>query len=283
MELTERERQVWDELKEWERQLQTEELTDFTMMYDKWFDAAIHKFPEEARNDFFLKLDNWLFHLHAFIQNTEAQHNASKQIIGTARVFDEEIQQIDELKNLSIDQLTYIANHQIAKHRIISAVQGGLTGTGNSLFLSADLIAMAVINLKVVQLIAMSYGFDSKTPFELMVSLKVLYTATLPTRYQKNGWELLVEELMTQESTYFYEGSENFTDHRWLEEPTKQIAKSFLIMFSRKKLLKNFPIIGVVFGAGINYKLTKQVTEFAQKFYQYRYLLEKKGITNEFK
>lgn len=278
---TDRELQVWNEIKTWEQQLQAIEFTDFTAVYDKWVSLMIHKLPEETKNQFFLRLDNWLFHLHAFIQNSTSQQDARMQIIGAARVFNEDIEKIDDLKELTIDQLTYIANHHVAKHRLVSAVQGGLTGTGNSLFLGIDLMMMAIINLRITQLISMSYGFDSTSPFELMIALKVFYTATLPTRFQKHGWDMLVEEVINYDSTYFYEGNENFTDVKWLEEPAKQLVKSLAIIIAKRKLLKEFPIVGVAFGAGMNYKLTKQVSELAMKFYQFRYLLEKKESNHE--
>ena len=83
---------------------------------------------------------------------------------------------------------------QIARHRLYSFAQGGLAGTGGTLLLGTDIPAMAVINLRVVQLIAMTYGFEVNTPYEMMSSLRVFHTATLPARLQKEGWSILMNE-----------------------------------------------------------------------------------------
>ena len=97
------------------------------------------------------------------------------------------LEKIEDLKKLDIDQLQYIAEQQIARHRLYSFAQGGLAGTGGTLLLGTDIPAMAVINLRVVQLIAMTYGFEVNTPYEMMSSLKVFHTATLPPAFTKRG------------------------------------------------------------------------------------------------
>lgn len=277
MGLSEREWQVWEEIKEWEQQLHIGEQTDIINLYYLWLDNAVDALPTNTKNDFFSKLDDWLFHLHAIIQNSQLQMDARQQILTTAKIFDEDIQQIKELKRLSIDQLKYISQSQIVKHRLASIAQGGLTGTGNSLFATTDLLAMAMIQLRTIQLIAMSYSYDGKTPYELMLSLKVFYSATLPKRYQKSSWDALLEELNDMDQSYFYSGSEHITDEKWLEQLLKQIFKSLLLVFAKQRIVGRFPIVGVAIGAGMNYKLTRQVTEFAEKFYQYRFLSEKRG------
>ena len=71
-------------------------------------------------------------------------------------VFNEDIMTITDLKHLSIDQLNYIANQQMVKHRLYSFTQGGVSGLGGVVLLGGDIPAMAVINIRIVQLIAMT-------------------------------------------------------------------------------------------------------------------------------
>ncbi len=68
--------------------------------------------------------------MHALIQSSQSQLDARNRILGTSRLFDESIEQLEDLKALSIDQLTYIAEQQTARHRLYSFVQGGATGAG---------------------------------------------------------------------------------------------------------------------------------------------------------
>lgn len=272
--LTAREEAVLDEILTWEERLHQYETTDLAVLYDKWIESAFSLLPEQTREQFFSKLDTWLFHLHAIVQNSEIQMNAKQRILTSARVFNEDISEVQQLKGLTIDQLNYIANQQISKHRIYSFAQGGLTGSGGVL-LFGDLPAMTIINVRVVQLIATTYGYDGNTPLETMLALKVFHAGMLPKRMQSLAWANLLEEIKTKEDDYFYLGDEELTDLTWMEQPLKQILKLMAISIFNKKQIQGIPFISMAIGAGTNYQMTRRVSEFAQKFYQYRYLYEK--------
>jgi hypothetical protein len=271
---TERDQKVKEELAEWENKLLSYQPNDFELTYEKYIEKAFSLLPEDIQTQFFTLLDSWLFHLHALIQGTQFQMDAKDRILSASRIFDPQIEGITDLRNLEIDQLNYIVQQQIARHRFYSFAQGGLAGTGGTILLSSDLPAMAVINLRAVQLIAMSYGFEVNTPFEMMTSLKVFHFATLPARLQNEGWEELKSEVHNGHD-YLFEGNEKLTDVSWIEQPIKQLLKAMAIMTFRKKFLQGIPLVSMAIGAGSNYFLTRKVTDFAQKYYQWRYLLIK--------
>ncbi|WP_066292335.1 EcsC family protein [Bacillus sp. FJAT-29937] len=275
MALTEREQKVWSEIQEWENKLYSYESNDFELTYEKYMEKSFHLLPENIQQQVFTALDNWMFHLHAFIQGSQLQIDAKERIMQAGRVFNIEIEGIADLKLLTIDQLQYIAEQQIARHRLYSFAQGGLAGTGSSLLLGADIPAMAVINLRVVQLIAMTYGIEVNSPYEMMSSLKVFHAATLPSRMQMRAWEELISELQNEQDFYFYEGKEEIADVSWMEQPVKQLLKGVAIYMFRNKFIQGLPLISMAIGAGVNYQLTRKVTEFAHKYYQYRYLYKK--------
>ncbi|MFD9625054.1 EcsC family protein [Peribacillus muralis] len=277
MEFTNRELKVWNEINEWQENLYQYEPTDIAALYDKWLEQGFSLLPENVQQQFFEKLDTWLFHLHAMVQSSQIQIDARERILASARVFNEEIEMLGDLKLLSIDQLNYIANQHIAKHRLYSFAQGGMSGSGGRLLLGSDLPAMTVINIRTVQLVAMSYGFEVNTPFEMMVALKVFNAGAMPKRLQGIAWEELIHEIETAEDDYFYLGIEELTNPTWMEQPLKQLLKALSITVFRKKLVRGIPIISIAIGAGANYQMTRSVSEFAQKFYQYRFLREKKA------
>ncbi|MGE7905135.1 EcsC family protein [Peribacillus sp. NPDC094092] len=277
MEFTNREMKVWNEISEWQEKLYQYEPTDLAALYDKWLEQGFALLPENVQQQFFDKLDTWLFHLHAMVQSSQVQIDARERILASARVFNEEIETLSDLKNLSIDQLNYIANQHIAKHRLYSFAQGGMSGSGGLLLLGSDIPAMTVINVRIVQLIAMSYGVEVNTPFEMMLALKVFNAGAMPKRLQGIAWEELIREVHTAEDDYFYLGIEELTNPTWMEQPLKQLLKALSITVFRKKLVRGIPFISMAIGAGSNYQMTRGVSEFAQKFYQYRYLLEKKA------
>ncbi|MDR6122082.1 hypothetical protein QFZ87_001679 [Bacillus sp. SLBN-46] len=275
MPFTDRETKVWNEISEWEKNLFNYEPNDFQLTYEKYLERSFALLPETVQKQFFSLVDTWLFHLHGMIQGSQLQMDAKERILSSGRVFIPNLQNISDLKNLDINQLQYIAEQHIAKHRLYSLAQGGLAGTGSSLLLGMDIPAMAVINLRVVQLIAMTYGYEVNTPYEMMTSLKVFHIGTLPPRIQKEGWIMLKEELEKYENPYFYEGTEEISNITWLEQPLQQVFKALVIALFRRKMIQGMPLVSMAIGAGANYQLTRKVTELAHKYYQYRYLKEK--------
>ncbi|MFJ5715934.1 EcsC family protein [Neobacillus sp. NPDC093127] len=275
MPLTDRETKVLNGIRDWERNLLNYEANDFQLTYEKYLERSFMLLPEKVQQQFFSVMDSWLFHLHSLIQGSQLQMDAKERILASGRIFQEDIEKITDLKRLDINQLQYIAEQQIARHRLYSFAQGGLSGTGGPLLLGADIPAMAVINLRVVQLIAMTYGFEVNTPFEMMTSLKVFHTATLPPRIRKAGWASLMSELEANDDYYFYEGNEEIVDITWLEQPIQQLLKAMVIALFRKKVIQGIPLVSMAIGAGTNYQLTRKVTDLAHKYYQLRYLKEK--------
>lgn len=277
MPLSDREHTVLNEIKAWENNLLSYEANDFQQTYEKYLERSFNMLPEKVQKSFFSLVDNWLFHLHGMIQGSQFQMDAKERILFSSRIFRKDLNKIGDLKSLEIDQLQYIAEQQIARHRLYSFVQGGLAGTGGTVLLGADIPAMAVINLRVVQLIAMSYGFEVNTPYEMITSLKVFHTATLPSRFKKESWMLLMGELDEIEQHYFYEGSEEIINITWLEQPAQQLFKAMVIALFRKKLIQGIPLVSMAIGAGANYQFTRKVTDLAHKYYQLRYLHKKRG------
>lgn len=281
MPLSERESKVLNEIRDWENNLVSYVANDFQLTYEKYLDRSFALLPEKIQKQFFSLIDSWLFHLHGIIQGSQLQMDAKERILTAGRIFKKDIEKIDDLKHLGIDQLQYIAQQQIARHRYYSFAQGGLAGTGSTLLLGSDIPAMAIINLRVVQLIAMTYGFEVNSPFEMMTSLKVFHTATLPPRIQKEGWASLKNEMDVEGDHYFYEGKEEITDITWLEQPIQQILKAMVIILFRKRVIQGIPLVSMAIGAGANYQLTRKVTELANKYYQLRYFKVKEDFINE--
>ncbi|MFD1739335.1 EcsC family protein [Bacillus salitolerans] len=276
MALSEREQDVYKKIKDWERQLHEYDASDFEKTYDKLIERSFNRLSPTAQEKFYSLLDNWLFHLHALLQGSQFQIEARQRIINTARLQYPHIHDITDLRSLPIEQLVYIAEQEIAKHRLYSFAQGGLTGTGGILLLSADIPLMTIINLRIVQLLSLIYGYEVNAPYEMMTSLKVFHASTLPKRLQRVGWNNLIQELEEDvESSFWYGGNDQLTDETWIDLPLKQMLKATFILMFRRKLYQGIPLIGVGIGAGMNYSLTRQVTQFAHHYYQLRYLSER--------
>ncbi|MGM7636397.1 EcsC family protein [Bacillus sp. Hm123] len=274
---TERDAAMWDEIIAWEESLASIEGNDLQYTYSKWLHTAFEAIPEETTATFFNQLDNALFQMHSLLQGSQFQNEARERILTSARVFNEEVHTISDMKKLTLDQLAYLNHQQASRQRLYSLIQGGVTGTGGAVPVSTDFLAMILINLRAVQITAMSYGYDPQTPFEMMASLKVFHAATMPDRLKVIGWQELLLELEEQEHPFFYQESAQLTDTTWLEGPIKQLFKLMAITVFKNKKMSNLPLVSLAIGAGMNYRLTKTVTTFAEKYYQYRLLQEKKA------
>lgn len=273
---TKRDEAVWADIRAWEDRYFVHEPNDFGVAYEKWIEAGFSKLHAPLKKRVLSTIDTLLFHLHALIQNSQFQLEAKERLINEARLFNEHVESISDLKSLKIDQLRYMAEQQIARQRLLSFAQGGVTGTGGLFLLGIDFPAVITMNLRSVQLIAMNYGYEIGLPSEMMTALKVFHTASLPKRLRHQAWLNLEDDVYDEQyDPYFYEDSEVLVDSLWLEHTLKQVTKAVVIQLLRKKMIQGVPIIGMAFGAGMNYQFSRQVTELAHHFYQKRYLVEK--------
>ncbi|MYL34114.1 EcsC family protein [Pontibacillus yanchengensis] len=272
------EEKVYQDILKWENQWKDYRANDFEMIYEQWMNKTFTNLNPKMKKKFFHQMDQWFFHTHAYIQGTAFQNEARLRILTSGRIFRSDIDYLEDMKELTIDQLTYLAHQHIAKGKLYSFAQGGLTGTGGYLLLGVDFPLMMILNLRAVQLIGLTFGYEVNHPYEMMLSLKIFHAATLPKRLQKGAWDDLKKELEHHTSPFIYEGEDEFTDETWLEQPFKQGMKSLFILTFRKKLIQGMPIVSMVIGATLNYQLTRQVTDFALRFYQYRYLVEQGEI-----
>ncbi|MCA0969810.1 EcsC family protein [Halobacillus litoralis] len=269
---------ITQDVKKWMDHYRNYQPNDFERVYDDWLAYSFGRMDPGVKEKLFSKLDDWFFHTHAFLQGSSFQNDARERILTVGRAISEDIQIIDDMKHhLTIDQLTYIADQQRARGRLYSFTQGGLTGTGGWLLLGVDFPLMMVMNIRAVQLIGLTFGHEMNHPYEMMISLKVFHAATLPKRLQADAWRELVLEIQNKEHPYIYSGDDKLTDEKWLEQPIKQITKSLAILMFRKKIFQGLPFISIAVGAYSNYHLTKRVTDFALRFYQYRHLHTMKG------
>ncbi|MRX71731.1 EcsC family protein [Bacillus lacus] len=278
MNFSKSEQVLLDELQQWENKLTKNEGYELPAAWHNWAEKQMASIPPELKNSLTLKLDTAVFHLNAFLQSSSLQLSAREQILKSAAAIDSQAREITDLRNLSIDQLNYIADIQLSKQRLYSLVQGGLTGAGGLLFLGADLPAAMILQLRTVQTAALCYGYELNTPYETMTILRVYHAALLPGNLKSARWKELTEELYERkEEPFFYDGPEEIADEASLRVYIGQIAKLFVLSALRKKVLQGIPVFGLIAGAGINYKQTREVAQFAQKYYQLRTLSEKKG------
>ncbi|WP_026671622.1 EcsC family protein [Alkalihalobacterium bogoriense] len=274
--LTEREEKLFLEIQEWEEMYFKYETSDIKYTYQKWLKTGMDQLGTKRQQKMLATIDSFLFHLQAMIQHSQYQEEANQRLITQAKVFNPSIETIEDIQSLSLEQMNYIAEQQMAKQRLVSFGQGGVSGFGGIILLGLDVPAMLIINMRAIQLIALSYGYNVKKPFEMIAALKLFHMATLPKEMQARAWDELWAEMGNGSTDeLFYEGNEEITDISWIQQPVSQVVKASVIMLLRKKLIQGIPLFGMAVGATVNYSFSRKITEVAQKFYQKRQLLER--------
>ncbi|WP_171051801.1 EcsC family protein [Alteribacter natronophilus] len=271
-----REEQVLDEIRSWEDSYFEETGTDLTLTYHKWMNQVYGSMEGKWKGKVLKAVDDVLFHVQSALQQTRYEKQTVEHLLTEARVFRSDINGIGDLKKLSIDQLRFMARKQLAKQRLVSLAQGGLTGVGGPLFTLSDLPLLLAINLRTIQRIAMTYGYDMRKPYEMMFVLKVFHVVTLPRHLQYEAWsELESEADSADEDWIFYDGEDSVVTDAWMQRPLQHASKLFVLTVLRKKIVQGVPLFSIFAGAAFNYQFTKQTAEAAHQFYQKRHLTEK--------
>jgi hypothetical protein len=267
-------------LAQWEEKLYTYEPSQFSNALDVWVDKAFDLFPSETKELFFTQIDTWLFHLHGFIQQSSFQQQAAERILRMAQSYDEEIEVLEDIRSLSLAKKAFIAEQQIAKQKLYAVVQGGMTGTGKLSTLAVDIPAFAALNIRTTQLVAMSYGYRASTPLEMIKSLQLFYSATIPKKYQHERWQTLKTELGQDSDHYFDALSEKDHPTVWLQQPLMHLLKLLFVVIVGRKKTNSIPLVGMLTAAGTNYYWTKEVAEFSHFYYMMRHMIENGEMDN---
>src|SRR4051812_42741370 len=118
---TERDHAYWDRLMNWEQQLISYEGNDIEYSTASVIERLMQEIPENMRERVFSQVDNVLFNVHSLLQGSQLQTEARERILTSARIFQEDIETVLDLRKLTIDQLRYINRQQMARNRFYSA------------------------------------------------------------------------------------------------------------------------------------------------------------------
>ena len=155
---------LWSEINERMNEKRQNSSNRFEQMFKKSTSYISQKIPHaysDALKDF---LSTAFFHSQSLLQTSKHFHEKKNDILRRAQILRSDITKINDLRNLPIRQLNFLADQEISKALIISSVQGGMSGTSSKLAMFCDLPALLLVNLKTVQEIAMCYGYDVSIP-----------------------------------------------------------------------------------------------------------------------
>ncbi len=189
------------------------------------------------------------------------------------KAFDKRGYQIQELKGiqqLPIDVVDDVAKHYISQGEWMCAAEGAATGMGGIFLLAADAVSLLALQLRIIQQIGYSYGFDVTKPEEKIFAAKLLSEAYLhPAKKER---ESLIQEMRMAAKLVRGGGPLGLIRQRLFIQGSAKIAEKIGIRMGGRKISQFVPVIGAVAGGVINKKVTGDVVRIAQEVYRDRLL-----------
>ncbi|MEW9700509.1 EcsC family protein [Paenibacillus sp. SI8] len=176
-------------------------------------------------------------------------------------------------QNLTIDTVGFLpliimdqTADEIAKNSTkIATLQGATTGVGGILTLAVDIPAILGLSLKVIQELAICYGYDPNDRKERIFTIKCL---------QFSSSDIVGKKAILEELGDYSSGKEQTQMISQLQG-WREVFATYRDNWGWKKLFQLVPIVGIVFGAWINRGTLQDVSEAARMLYRKRRILER--------
>lgn len=174
------------------------------------------------------------------------------------------------VQQLPLDVLDQAAQ-LITEHRVkFAAAQGATTGIGGAVTMIADIPLVLGLSLKVLQEMALCYGFDPDEPQERVFIVKCLQYSSADIV----GKQAILEELVD------YDNPERQVQIISQIQGWREVVLSYQESFGWKKLFQLVPIAGMWFGSVSNRNTIRDVAEAGQMLYKKRLILQRLDEAN---
>ncbi len=171
-----------------------------------------------------------------------------------------DVEELSDLWDQPLETLDEMARKRLDDHAILAAIEGGGTGLGGIVFIAADIPLLLGINLRMIQQIAASYGFELSGPDFRPLVLSVFNVASSGSRQARAD---SIREISVAAAAFAndldYKGRVRGSFREQNRHLPREIAKNII----GRKLAQAIPIAGAAVGAGINYWFTTEATKTA--------------------
>lgn len=191
------------------------------------------------------------------------QRNADQ--VAAASNAEEEQLTINDVAAMPLSVMNRSAEELASSRSAIATLQGATTGIGGIFTLAVDIPAVLGLSLKIIQEIAICYGFDPKLKEERIFAVKVMQFASSDIV----GKKAILEELSA------YDKTSRSNQMMSQLQGWREVVTVYRDNFGWKKLFQMIPIAGMLFGAFINRGMLNDVSEAATMLYRKRRILLK--------
>ncbi|MEM1504187.1 EcsC family protein [Domibacillus sp. 8LH] len=179
------------------------------------------------------------------------------------------VHSIEDVKKLPISVMDETAFSIQKSHAGAATVQGAATGIGGIFTLAVDIPATLAISLKMLQEIAVAYGYDPNEREERIFIIKCLQFSSSDIV----GKRAILKEI----ANYADRGSSKEMISQM--QGWREVVLSYREQYSLKKVFRLVPVVGIVFGALSNRSMIEELSDTAIMLYKKRRILEKLAET----
>ncbi|MBT2287385.1 EcsC family protein [Paenibacillus polymyxa] len=172
---------------------------------------------------------------------------------------------VHSVENLPLQVLDQVADNITESRTKFAAAQGAATGFGGIVTIAADIPMVMGLSLKVLQEMALCYGYDPDEPLERIFIVKCLQFSSADIV----GKKAIIEELAA------YDDPDKPIEVVSQMQGWREVFNSYSESFGWKKLFQLVPIAGMVFGSVSNKNTIRDVAEAGKMLYKKRLILQR--------
>lgn len=172
---------------------------------------------------------------------------------------------IHSAEKLPLEVLDRVADNITESRSKFAAAQGAATGFGGIVTIAADIPLVMGLSLKVLQEMALCYGYDPDDPLERVFIVKCLQFSSADIV----GKKAIIEELAD------YDNPEKQVEVISQMQGWREVFNSYSESFGWKKLFQLVPIAGMIFGSVSNKNTIQDVAEAGKMLYKKRLILQR--------
>ncbi|MCM3204366.1 EcsC family protein [Paenibacillus illinoisensis] len=173
--------------------------------------------------------------------------------------------QIHSVEHLPLEVLDRVADIITESRTKFAAAQGAATGIGGIVTIAADIPMVMGLSLKVLQEMALCYGYDPDDPQERIFIVKCLQFSSADIV----GKKAIIDELAE------YDNPDKQVQVVSQMQGWREVFNSYSESFGWKKLFQLIPIAGMVFGSVSNKNTISDVAEAGKMLYKKRLILQR--------
>lgn len=264
--LSDREREVWDEILFWQITPASfwTPVGDRFNEYRDWIAGAA---PEQITKAILNALEGAL----RMMQDASEAMTRDQSILAEVRKRGYPVGSIRELRDVPIEVLDEISASSTIGGKVLAAIEGAGMGIGGLVFIAAYIPAIMLLNLRFMSQVAHTYGFETTSQEEKMFLLGLLAVgATEPgtkAAFLSNLNRIALD--VARKKTWTDPNEHAFA------AVVRKVAEIVGIRLTKRKLAQLIPLAGCAVGAGFNYAYTHQNLETARMMYRKRWLMER--------